>query len=257
MLGLVVADRGPVTRLTLDRPARLNAMDQKLLDALAAALDAIEASTDTRAVLVTSTGGKAFSAGADIAAWGALPPLDMWRRWIVPGNRLLDRLAHLRQPTVAAIDGIAYGGGLELALACDIRLCSDQSRFALPETGIATIPDWGGARRLAAAIGWPRAKHMVLTGEPIDAATALAWGLVTEVHPAPALEPRATALAETLAARAPIATQAAKRLLDAAAGQGDGLSLESFASAMLAFTEDGREGTAAFQDKRTPAWRGQ
>ncbi len=257
MPGLIVDHDGPVTTLTLDRPAKLNAMDQKLLDALAAALDAIEASAAVRAVLLTATGGKAFSAGADIGAWGALAPLDMWHRWIVPGNRLFDRLAHLRQPTVAAIDGIAYGGGLELALACDIRLASDQSRMALPETGIATVPGWGGARRLVAVIGWPRAKHMVLTGAPVDAATALAWGLVSEVHPAASLPERARALTRTLAARAPVATQAAKRLIDEAAGQGDGLTLESFASTMLAQTADGSEGTAAFKARRCPAWRGE
>jgi enoyl-CoA hydratase/carnithine racemase len=256
MPGLIVDDLGPVTRLTLDRPAKLNAMDQPVLDALAQALDRIEASSETLAVLVTATGGRAFSAGADIAAWGALEPLDMWRRWIVPGNRLFERLARLRQPTVAAIDGIAYGGGLELALACDIRIASERSRMALPETGIGTVPGWGGARRLVAAIGWPRAKHMILTGEPVDAATALAWGLVTELHPAADLPARGQALATALAERAPVATQAAKRLVDEAAGQGDGLSLESFASAMLAHTEDGREGTAAFKSKRSPEWRG-
>lgn len=256
MAGLERDDDGPLAILTLARPEKLNAMDEAMLEALGTALDGIERSTSIRAVLLRATGGKAFSAGADIKAWGGLAPLEMWRRWIVPGNRLFDRLAHLRQPTIAAIDGIAYGGGLELALACDIRIASTRSRFALPETGIATIPGWNGARRLAAAIGWPRAKSMVLTGQPIDAGTALAWGLVTETHPPEALETRGHALAMAIAERAPTATQAAKRLIDEAAGQGDGLSMQAFASAMLAFTPDGQEGTLAFKEKRQPTWQG-
>lgn len=256
MAGLAIQEDGPIATLTLKRPEKLNALDEAMLLALGDALERIEASPGIRAVLVTAHGGKAFSAGADIEAWGGLSPLEMWRRWIIRGNRLLDRLAHLRQPTVAAIDGIAYGGGLELALACDIRIASTRSRFALPETGIATIPGWNGASRLVAAIGWPRAKAMVLTAEPIDAGTALAWGLVTETHPPEGLEARARSLTVSLAERAPAATQAAKRLVDEAAGQGDGLSLQAFASAMLAFTEDGKEGSAAFKEKRRPIWTG-
>lgn len=246
-----------VVRLTLDRPGKLNALDPALLAALDGELAALEADTATRVVILAAAGGKAFCAGADIAAWGELEPLDMWRRWISDGNRLLDRLARLRPPVIAAIDGIAFGGGLELALCADIRLTTAASRFALPETGVGTIPGWSGIRRLVRLVGLARAKVIVLTGQPIDAAAALAIGLVAEVLPdRAALDARALELAATIAGRAPIATQLAKALLDEAAGEGSGVAIQGFASAVSAFTADGKEGVAAFREKRPPRFTG-
>lgn len=246
-----------IVRLTLDRPAKLNALDPAMLAALDAHLAALEADTETRVVILAGQGGKAFCAGADIAAWGALEPLDMWRRWISDGNRLLDRLARLRPPVIAAIEGIAFGGGLELALCADIRLATAASRFALPETGIGTIPGWSGIRRLVRLVGLARAKAMVLTGEPLDATAALGCGLIAEVvADRAALDARALELARAIAGRAPVATQLAKALLDEAAGEDSGAAIQSFASAVTAFSEDGREGVAAFREKRPPRFTG-
>ena len=144
----------------------------------------------------------------------------MWRRWIRDGQRVFDRLARLSQPTIAAIGGIAYGGGLELALACDLRIAAAGARFAFPEVTIGAVPGWAGSQRLPRFIGAGRAKQLMLAGEPIDAATAAAWGLVNEVVPAERLAPRALELARRIAQNAPTAVQATKQLVDAAAGEG-------------------------------------
>lgn len=245
-----------IVRLTLARPAKLNAFNDDMLDELDAALSELERDRDTRVVILTAEGGKAFCAGADIKTWSDLEPLEMWRHWIASGNRLFDRLARLCQPVIAAIDGIAYGGGLELALCADIRIATPTSRFALPETGIGTVPGWSGVRRLVKLTGLARAKSMVLTGEPMTSETALASGLISEIVDQSKLEQRSIALAEAIAARAPVATQLAKAMLDQAADEEPGHAIQGFASAVSAFSEDGQEGTAAFKEKRSPTFKG-
>ena len=245
-----------IVRLTLARPEKLNAFDQPMLDQLEGALTVLERDKSTRAVIIAAEGGKAFCAGADIAAWSSLDPLDMWRDWIADGNRLFDRLARLRQPTIAAIDGIAYGGGLELALCADIRIATENSRFALPETAVGTIPGWSGIRRLVKLIGLARAKHMVLTGEPISAQDALDAGLISAVVDKDALADEAKTLAATIAARAPLAAQMTKAMLDQAADEEPGHAIQGFASAVTAFSDDGKEGAAAFREKRAAKFEG-
>ena len=245
-----------IVRLTMRRSDKLNAFDQAMLDQLGDALTALEGDKQTRVVILAAEGGRAFCAGADIAAWSTLEPLDMWRDWIASGNSLFDRLARLRQPTIAAIDGIAYGGGLELALCADIRIATAKSRFALPETSIGTIPGWSGIRRLVKLVGLARAKKMVLTAEPIGAEEALASGLIAAMVEGGALEHQSLSIAETLAKRAPIATQMAKAMLDGAAGEEPGHALQGFASAVSAFSEDGKEGTASFKEKREARFEG-
>lgn len=245
-----------VVRLTLARPEKLNAFDQLMLDQLEEALTMMERDKETRVVILTAEGGKAFCAGADIVTWSKLEPLDMWRDWIVSGNRLFDRLAQLRQPIIAAIDGIAYGGGLELALTADIRIATPKSRFALPETSIGTVPGWAGIRRLVKLVGLARAKSMVLTAEPIDAEQAQKAGLIKSIVEKDDLERAYLKLAQTIASRGPIATQLAKAMLDQAANEEPGHALQGFASAVTAYSEDGREGTASFKDKRQASFKG-
>src|SRR4051794_25679846 len=136
---------------------------------------------DIRAVILAGTGERAFSVGADVNAWAALEPIEMWRRWVRDGHRVFDAMAQLRQPTIAAMNGFTLGGGLELALATDIRIAADGIEFGSPEVKIGTVPGWGGTQRLARLIGVARAKQLVFTGARIDAAKAEAWGLVNEV----------------------------------------------------------------------------
>jgi enoyl-CoA hydratase/carnithine racemase len=150
-----------------------------MLEALEAALDSIEADEAIRVVVLTGAGDRAFCAGADVEAWSALAPIDMWRTWVRAGHRAMDRLEGLRQPTIAALNGIAYGGGLELALACDLRIAADTARVAAPEGGHRHDPAWGMTTRLAVVAGPARAKQMILTGEPVDARRAEAWGVLS------------------------------------------------------------------------------
>jgi enoyl-CoA hydratase len=247
---------GSVGRIVLDRAEKLNAFTAAMLKELEAACEQLEADEAVRVVLVASASDKAFCAGADINEWSPLGPLGKWAKWIRAGHRAFERLARLRQPTIALVDGIAYGGGLELALACDMRLASERARFAFPEVGVGTTPGWAGPQRATRLIGPARTKQLATTGEPIDAATALAWGLVNEVLPPVRLEARALELAASIARNAPIAVQAAKQLVDAAAGEAAATAIEAFASGFAAGTEDMKEGTTAFREKRKPRFKG-
>ena len=174
----------------------------------------------------------------------------MWRRWIPAGQRVLDHLETLRQPTIAAINGFAFGGGLELALACDLRIAADHATFAAPEVGIATVPGWGATGRLAAVVGLARAKQLILTGQPIDAATAATWGLVGDVVPTAGFADATHALAMQIAGQAPVAVQVAKQLIDGQRPR-PAVALEALGGGLTAFTADAEEGRAGLP--RTPA----
>jgi enoyl-CoA hydratase len=247
---------GAIATITLDRADKLNALTMAMLEVLETACATIARNTAVRAVIVASASDKAFCAGADILEWSPLGGIGMWQRWIRDGHRTFERLARLRQPTIAAIGGIAYGGGLELALACDLRIAVEGARFAFPEVTIGAVPGWGGSQRLPRIVGAGRAKQMIFAGDPIDAATAASWGLVNEVVVADRLAGRALELARRIAENAPTAVQAAKQLVDAATGEGLATALESLAAGLAASTDDAREGIAAFRAKRKPDYTG-
>jgi len=168
---------GRIARITLDRPEKLNALDPEMLAALENAVSEAEQSREVRVIILAAAGEKAFCVGADILAWTAHSPLDMWSEWVRRGHRVFERFERAKHPVICAIQGFAYGGGLELALACDIRLVADSARFAMPEVKLGTVPGWGGTDRLPRLIGSARAKQMIFTGEPITAevASAGAW----------------------------------------------------------------------------------
>ena len=250
---VVILVDGPVATITLNRPEKLNALTLPMLTDLEAALIAIDSDADVRVVIVTGAGSKAFSAGADVVAWSALSPLDMWRTWTRTGQRVLDTLESLRQPTIAVLNGVAFGGGLELALACDLRIAADHVQVGAPEVGIGTVPGWGMTTRLATVVGPARAKQMILTGLPIDAARAAAWGVISEVVPADELGVRAGELAARISAQAPVAVQVAKQLIDANRPR---TSLEPLGGGLTAFTDDAGEGQAAFRERRPPTYGG-
>jgi enoyl-CoA hydratase len=246
------AIEGAVARIILDRPQKLHALDPEMLSALEEAISDAEQSRAVRVIVLESTGQKAFCVGADILAWSALSPLEMWSEWVRRGHRIFDRLEQARQPVICAIQGFAFGGGLELALGCDLRIAADSARLAMPEVKLGTVPGWGGTSRLPKLIGSARAKQMIFTGEPITAETAERWGLVNEVVPAAALRNSVTALAEKVCANAPVAIQAAKQLI----AHPSAAILESLASAATAFTDDAKEGLASFREKRPPQFQG-
>jgi enoyl-CoA hydratase len=169
---------------------------------------------------------------------------------------VFDQWARLRQPVIAAINGHAFGGGLELALTADIRIAAAHAQFALPEAAIGTCPGWSGSQRLVKLIGASHAKYLALSGKRVAADDALASGLVHEVEPAAALIARATALAHDMATKAPVALQLTKQLVNAAAGEDTAAALEAMAGALAATTEDGAEGVASFREKRAPTYFG-
>ena len=246
------AIQGAIARITLDRPEKLNALDPEMLAALEDAVTKAEQSRQIRVIVLAAAGEKAFCVGADILAWTALSPLEMWSEWIRRGHRIFERLERAKQPVICAIQGFAYGGGLELALACDIRIVTDSARFAMPEVKLGTVPGWGGTDRLPRLIGGARAKQMIFTGEPIAADVAERWGLANEVIPVASLSDRVAELAEKIAGNAPIAVQTAKQLIASPSSA----SLESLASAVNAFSDDAKEGLAAFREKRSPKFEG-
>ena len=240
---------GFVAHLTLQRPQKLNAIDPDMLRGLEEATADLERSAVVRVAILTGAGARAFSVGADIHAWAALEPLEMWRHWIREGHRVMNRLAHLRMPLIAAINGYAFGGGLELALTADIRIAADTASFSMPEVSIATVPGWGGTTRLPAVIGAPRAKEMIFSAKRIDAVTAERWGLVNRVVPAETLMQEAGALAAQIAAQAPVAVQTAKQCMDAG-------TPEALAGALAASMQDAREGLASFDERRKATYIG-
>ena len=238
---------GLVANVLIDRPTKLNALTLDLLAQLEAHLHSI-ATSRARVVLVRTAGTTVFCVGADIAAFSQLAPPDMWRSWISMGHRVFDRLAHLPQPTIAVVDGLAVGGGLELALACDLRVTQPNARFGLPETGLGTIPGWGGTDRLTRLVGPSRAKELILTRRQIDATTALHWGLVNDIAEA-CLETAVDRYVTDLLGSAPIAQQVAKQLIDAAAAGVPSSVLESIGSGFTAYTNDYTAGVHAFMNK--------
>ena len=248
-----------IATITLNRPDKLNAISLAMLEQLEAAIAQLENNRAVRVVIITGAGDRAFSVGADIKEWERViadDPIAMWRAWDRPGHRVFDRLARLHLPTIAAVNGYAFGGGLELALATDLRIASDRAEFALPETKIGTQPGWTGSQRLPALIGIARAKQMIFTGARIKADVAEKWNLVNEVVPHEQVLNRAREIANQIASNAPLAVQFAKTIIEAGAGQGIEIALEGFAAALGATTHDGKEGPASFREKRAAKFVG-
>jgi len=247
---------GHVGVVTLVRAAKLNSLTPSMLDELESIARGIEADTDVRVVVLTGAGEKAFCVGADINEWAALQPLDMWRRWVKRGHQVFDQWARLRQPVITAINGHAFGGGLELAITGDIRIAAEHAQFALPEASIGTCPGWSGSQRLVQLVGAGHAKYLALSGVRVSAIDARPSGLVHEIVPAAQLRERAMGLAHDMAMKAPVSLQLTKQLINAAAGEDTAATLEAMAGALAATTEDGAEGVRSFREKRPPQYLG-
>jgi enoyl-CoA hydratase/carnithine racemase len=250
-----LAFEGPIARLTLTRADKLNALDRAMIVALADAARAIDDSQETR-VAILSGEGKAFCAGGDIAAWGGLPPLEMWRDWTRLGHRAFESLARLRAPLIVALTGHAFGGGLELAAVGDIRVAEAGIKLGLPETGLGMAPGWSGTQRLVRRFGASVVRRMALGGKLFTAEEALDLGLVDElVAPGEGLV-RAAAIAADVAMRGPVAVQIVKAMINAAEGEDRDAPIEGLAGALTATTQDLAEGVAAFRGKRPATFSG-
>jgi enoyl-CoA hydratase len=252
---VAVTIEGHLARITLRRPDKLNALDRAMVVALAEAAETIEAASAVR-VAILSGEGRAFCAGGDIAAWGGLPPLEMWRDWTRVGHRAFEALARLRVPLIAALTGHAFGGGLELAAAADIRIAESGFKFGLPETGLGMVPGWSGTQRLTRRFGAQVVRRMALTGKMFTAEEAFALGFVDEVVAAGEGLVRAEAMATEVAARGPIAVQIVKSMINSAEGEDSDAPIEAIAGALTAMTQDLSEGVAAFRAKRPAEFTG-
>ncbi|WP_382308615.1 enoyl-CoA hydratase/isomerase family protein [Herbiconiux sp. UC225_62] len=237
-----------VATITLNRPQKLNSVTQEMSDALVAAAEWANDSDDVRAVVLTGAGERAFCAGSDIRQLDKYAtPWDFRNR-----ADYCDALRLLRKPVIAAVNGYAFGGGLETAMTCDIRIASTTASFAAPEIKLGWIGGGGMSTFLAHSIGASNAALMLMTGDPVDAQQALAWGLVSELAEPDALLARATELARVIASRPPIAAETAKANLRAAFNlpQDQAIAYERDLQTVTFATEDAAEGRAAFAEKR-------
>jgi enoyl-CoA hydratase len=249
--------RDGVGVLTFNRPKVLNALNAATIEELGDAVALVEKERAVKALVLTGAGEKAFIAGADIAAMASMTPAQA-RAFAERASGILERLALLPVPTVAAVNGFALGGGSEVALACDLVYASPNARFGQPEVNLGIIPGFGGTQRLTRRVGLMRALEIVMTGDHYDAARAKEIGLVLDVVPAAELLPHAVAQARKIASKGPVAVALAKRAMHAGADAdlrvATELERQAFAASFA--TEDAREGMKAFLEKRSPNWRG-
>jgi enoyl-CoA hydratase/carnithine racemase len=250
-----------VAEIVLDRPDKRNALNWDMLVELEAALESVERRGTARAVLVRGE-GPGFSAGIDLSQFAGLDEVFGvgWKGRMTDLTRafqnLVGRFERSPLATIALLHGFVLGLGLELALACDLRLAAEGAKLGLPEARLGLIPDVGGTTRLTRLVGPGRAKALILTGRTIEAGTAEEWGLVSGVAPVAALREQGLALAADIALCAPLAVSAAKRVIDGAADLERGLALEAWAQAGLIGTEDFRRGMEAVTARQAAAWVG-
>lgn len=246
-----------VATLTLNRPEAMNSFNVAMLQALGQRLAELRFDTAVRVVIITGAGERAFSAGADLKERAGMAP-EQVKAFIFNIRRLMDDVELFPKPVIAAVNGVALGGGTELALASDIRLASETATMGLTETRLAIIPGAGGTQRLPRLVGKGVAKELIFTGRRIAAAEALRIGLVNHVHPADQLMTACRALAEEICLSGPIAVEQAKYAINRGleADMQTGLAIESNAYWICIPTEDRLEGLAAFREKRKPVYKG-
>lgn len=244
---------GHVATLLIDRQHKLNALTLAMLDDIISACRIIEDSS-ARVVVIRSAGSKVFSVGADINHFADLSAVAMWRTWVRAGHHAVAAIESLRQPSIAVVDGLAYGGGFELALAADFRVLNARAALCFPETRLGTVPGWGGTGRLVKLVGTHRASDMILTRRILNSTEALEWGIATRVSQSDDPDEEVNALVDALLGGAPIAVQIAKQLISAAESGNSSEVLEALGAAATAASNDLTEGIAAFREKRTPAF---
>lgn len=254
---LIYEKKENIGLLTINRPDKLNAISNELTSELKQLLGEIENDEELRVLVITGAGDKAFVAGADIKE---LVDRDakIGRRVSRERQEVFSRIENLQIPVIGAINGYALGGGLELALACSIRVCSEKAQFGVPEVKLGIIPGDGGTQRLPRLVGLGRAMEMILTGDFIDAQEAYRIGLVNKIFPPGELMEGAMELAQRIASRPPLAVRYAKEAVNRSQ-EGDavsGFALESYLHALACTTEDKKEGVSAFLEKRKGEFKG-
>jgi enoyl-CoA hydratase len=255
--GLRITVDGRVATVTIDRPDVLNALNTALLEELLATLGDLGADAGVGVVVLTGEGDRSFIAGADIKEMAGKTPLEA-RAYSELGQEIAHRLETMRKPTIAAVNGYALGGGCEMALACDVRLASQNAQFGQPEINLGIIPGWGASQRLARATNIGYAKELILTGRMVDADEALERGLVQHVYSPAELMPATMRLATEMASKSPVALYYAKEATNRAlhGDIGGNLVHEADLYSLMFSTDDAREGLNAFVEKRQPSFVG-
>lgn len=253
---ITIEKREKVAILTINRPDKLNALSSKVHIEGVAALDELRKDDSVRVLVITGAGEKSFIAGADISEFEGKTPVT--QRATFQEKSLFNSIDAFPKPVIAMVNGFCLGGGNELALACDIRVCSENARFSQPEINLGIIPGGGGTQRLTRLIGEGRSMEIVLTGDMIDAETAYRFGLVNHVYGAAELESKTLELAAKIAEKAPVALQLAKEAVKFASRSNldEGLRREVDLFAICFSTEDKQEGVSAFLQKRKPVFKG-
>ena len=246
-----------IALITVSRPESLNALNGRVLGELECALYEVELDKQARVVIITGAGEKAFVAGADIKEMVAMTSLE-GHRFALQGQRVMLFIEKMSKPVIAAVNGYALGGGLELALACDLIYASENAKLGFPEVTLGIIPGFGGTQNLARLIGPNRAKELVLSGRTITAQKALAWGIVNEVFPQAELKEKALGLAREIAKNGSLSVGYAKNAMVNGLNMSkeDGFRYESSLFGVLFATEDQKEGMGAFVEKRKARFKG-
>jgi enoyl-CoA hydratase len=246
-----------IARITINRPEKLNALDRRTMQEIDRIVTAAGEDRSVGVLIFTGAGERAFVAGADIVELSSQTPVE-GAAYARTGQAVLDRLERLGKPSIAAINGYALGGGLELAMACTLRLAVESAKLGQPEVALGIIPGFGGTQRLARLVGAGRALELILTGEPIDAREALRIGLVNRVVPPADILTAAESLARTILTRGPVALRYALQAVREGLQMtlDEGLLMEAALFGLSCATEDMREGTRAFVEKRKPAFKG-
>lgn len=254
---LLYSKEDGIGTVTVNRPKSLNALNAAVYDELFHLFQEIEEDPEVWAVILTGSGDRAFIAGADVVEMKPQNSVQI-RSFIDKCRRASDRIESLSKPTIAAINGFALGGGCELAMCCDFRIATENSRFGQPEINLGLIPGGGGTQRLVRLVGMSRAKELIYTGDMIDAATALSMGLVNKVVPAADLIAEAKAFAGKLLSKSSLTLSLAKKAVQGSleAGLSGGLDLEAQCFALCFDTEDKVEGISALLEKRKPRFKG-
>ena len=254
---LLTEDRGGIRTLTINRPDKLNALNSETLDALHQAFDAAAADDAVRVVVLTGAGGKAFVAGADISEMNGLTAVE-GRDFSLRGQRMMRRVEKMPKPVIAAVNGFALGGGLELAMCCHLRIAADSAKVGQPEINLGLIPGFGGSQRLLRLAGRAATLELCLLGAPVDAARALQLGIVNRVVAADELEAETMKVAGQLAMSAPLALRGTLDAVNVGGECGieEGLQYETAQFGLMFSTEDMREGTTAFLERRKPEFQG-
>ncbi|MGE5325770.1 MAG: enoyl-CoA hydratase-related protein [Deltaproteobacteria bacterium] len=254
---LLIEKRDGIAYVTINRPEKLNALNQKVMKEIHDCFERLKDDNEVRAVIVTGAGEKAFVAGADINELAVQAPLG-GRETSLSGQRTLDLIENLGKPVLAAVNGFALGGGCELAMACTLRIASENARLGQPEVKLGIIPGYGGTQRLPRLVGKGRAMELILTGEPIPAQEAYRIGLVNQVVPLKDLMATAEALARKMMANGPVALRLAMEAVNHGMEmtEAEGQFLEATLFGLCCSTEDKNEGTRAFLEKRPPKFVG-